>query len=289
VNATPALMVVGTAETPYHLRVVLPWIVQGLLGLGLPDPALMLLFRVFVLLSSLFLVIVFRAYLSLFFNHLLLASVLAFSIFLVLPSNLLHTYWYAYDIPAVLFFALGILLLYKRKWPWYYLLFVVATINRETTLFLTFIFIATNIGQLPIKRLAGHTVGQLMIWLVIKTLLQSMYADNPGQGAFQLTLTDNLQFLFQPGGWLWLLPNWGMTWILALIGYRKLKDRFVRRSLWVIAPLFAVMMVVGKVDELRIYAELTPVVLTAALLSLQTLFQQNDSQSQLSSSTSPRS
>jgi hypothetical protein len=49
------------------------------------------------------------------------------------------------------------------------------------------------------------------------------------------------------------------------------------------------MMVVGKVDELRIYAELTPVVLTAALLSLQTLFQQNDSQSQLSSSTSPRS
>jgi hypothetical protein len=80
-----------------------------------------------------------------------------------------------------------------------------------------------------------------------------------------------------------------MTWILALIGYRKLKDRFVRRSLWVIAPLFAVMMVVGKVDELRIYAELTPVVLTAALLSFQTLFQQNDSQSQLSSSTSPRS
>jgi hypothetical protein len=36
-------------------------------------------------------------------------------------------------------------------------------------------------------------------------------------------------------------------------------------------------------------AELTPVVLTAALLSLQTLFQQNDSQSQLSSSTSWRS
>jgi hypothetical protein len=67
-NATPAMMVEGTAETPYQLRVLLPWMVQGLLGLGLPDTALMLMFRVFEFLSSLFLVIVFRAYLSLFFQ-----------------------------------------------------------------------------------------------------------------------------------------------------------------------------------------------------------------------------
>lgn len=277
-NATPVMLVEGTAETPYQYRALLPWLVRGLVGLGVADTAVPLLFRLLEFLSVLSLVVAFRAFLSRFFNHLLLRSVLAFSIFLVLPFNVLHTYWYPYDIPSILFFVLGVLALYRRNWLGFYILFAVATINRETTLFLTFLFIITNLGQLPLKRLAGHTAVQLIIWTLIKGLLQTIYVENPGQGAFQLTLTDNLQFLFQPGGWLWVLPNWGLTWILALIGYRHLKDPFVKRALWVIIPVFAVMMLVGKVDELRIYAELTPIVLTAALLTLQNLFQQELSQ-----------
>jgi hypothetical protein len=108
--------------------------------------------------------------------------------------------------------------------------------------------------------------------------VQSIYPNNPGQGAIQLTLEDNLHFLLQPGGWFWVLPNWGLTWILALIGYRRLEDQFVKRALWVIGPVFIVMLLVGKVDELRIYTELTPIVLTTALLTLQILFQQESSQ-----------
>lgn len=272
-KATPAQLVAGTAETPYQLRVLLPWLVGGMVRLGLPETAVTGAFQVLEFFSLLGLVVAFRAYLGLFFSHLLLASVLAFTIFFVLPFNLLYTYWYPYDVPAVLFFTLGLIALYRRAWGWYYLLFVVATLNRETTLFLTFLFVVTGWGKLPLKRLAGHTAVQLIIWVGIRTAVQSIYADNPGEGAFQLTLADNLQFLLQPAGWLWLLPTWGFTWIVALIGYRHLTDLFVRRSLGVVLPLFGVMLVVGKIDELRIYADLTPVVLAAALLSLQWLFE----------------
>lgn len=273
-NATPAMLVDGTAETPYQYRVLLPWLVRGFLALGVRETAVPLLFSILEFLSTLALVVAFRSYLSLFFNHLLLRSVLAFSIFLVLPFNILHTYWYPYDIPSILFFVLGLAALYRKQWLWYYILFILGTINRETTLFLTIVFIVTCLGQLKWKRLAGHVVIQGFIWLLIKALIQSIYTGNPGQGAFQLTLLDNLQFLLQPGALLWVLPSWGLTWILALIGYRHLKDPFVKRALWVIVPFFAVMMLVGKVDELRIYAELTPIVLSAALLSLQNLFHQ---------------
>ena len=111
--------------------------------------------------------------------------------------------------------------------------------------------------------------------------VQSIYAANPGQGAFQLTLADNIQYLLQPSGWLWLLPTWGFAWILVLIGYRHLPDQFVQRSLWIIPPFFGVMLMVGKIDELRIYADLMPIVLAAALLSLRHFFQQELSQSSL--------
>jgi hypothetical protein len=89
---------------------------------------------------------------------------LAFTILLALPFNLLYTYWYPNDIPAVLFFTLGLIAFYRRSWPWYYLLFVVATLNRETTLFLTFLFVVTNLDRLSLKQLAGHTAVQLFIW-----------------------------------------------------------------------------------------------------------------------------
>jgi hypothetical protein len=56
----------GTAETPYQLRVLLPWLVQELLRLGLPDTAIIGTFQVLEFFSILFLVIAFRAYLSLF-------------------------------------------------------------------------------------------------------------------------------------------------------------------------------------------------------------------------------
>jgi hypothetical protein len=273
-NATPARLVEGTAAAPYQFRALLPWLVGGLLRLGITDAAVPQIFRLLEFLSSLSLVIAFRVFLSLFFKNRLLVSVLALSIFLVLPFNLLHTYWYPSDIPSVLFFTLGLILLYRRKWFWYYLLFVVASFNRETTLFLTFVFFFINLDQLSITRLAGHTAAQLVLWVLIKSAVQSIYPNNLGQGAIQLTLEDTLQFLLQPGGWFWVLPNWGLTWILALIGYRRLEDQFIKRSLWVIGPVFVVMLLVGKVDELRIYTELTPIVLTTALLSLQILFQQ---------------
>lgn len=271
-NATPMQMVLGTAETPYQLRVLLPWIVKCVLLIPtMPETAVNGIFQVLEFLSIFSLLIAFRAFLLLFFRHLLLASVLTFTLFYTLPFNLLYNFWYPYDIPSLLFFTLVMIALYRQSWGWYYLLFIPASINRETTLLLTFLFAIVNLGIMPTKKLAIHLFAQLVIWMAIKLGLQSIYMANSGE-AFQFTLIENLQFLSQPGGWFWFLPNWGMLWVLVLIGYHWITDRFVKRALWVVFPMFVIMLLVGNIYELRIYAELIPIILLASLLIIQALF-----------------
>lgn len=271
-NATPMQMVLGTAETPYQYRVLLAWLVKGLLLLPMmPETAVDGIFQVLEFLSVFALLVAFRVFLSLFFHHLLLASVLTFTLFYILPFNLLFNFWYPYDIPSLLFFTLALIALYRHSWGWYFLIFIPASFNRETTLLLTFLFVIVNWDVIPTKKLAIYTAVQLVVWVVIKLGLQNLYITNPGT-AVQFTLIDNLRFLAQPGGWLWFLPNWGMLWVLVLIGYRWIADRFVKRALWVVFPLFLIMLLVGNIYELRIYAELIPIILLASLLIIQALF-----------------
>lgn len=63
-----------------------------------------------------------------------------------------------------------------------------------------------------------------------------------------------------------------MSWLLAVIGYRQIEDALVRRSLLVAIPWFIVMLFVGVIIELRIFGELLPIFLSAALLVLQANF-----------------
>lgn len=273
-NASPAQLVAGTAELPYQFRVLIPWTVGAVMALPFISGGVeMELFRL-VEFSFLFvLAISFRAFLMLFWPNLLSSSMLTCLLFYVLPFNTLYTYWYPYDIPAVAFFVLGLILLYRQQWAWYYPLFILATLNRETSLFLTGIFILTLWGKMPVRQILGHVAAQLFIWLAIKAMLQSLYPSNMGS-TFQLTFFENLQTLFQSFSALWLVTNWGMLWVLVLVGWRKLQDPFLQRALLIVHPFLGIMFVVGQIDELRIYTELIPLILAGAILTLITFIKQ---------------
>jgi hypothetical protein len=111
-----------------------------------------------------------------------------------------------------------------------------------------------------------HTAAQLGVWVVLKYGLYLLFAGNPGDGLFALRFAANLEALGDARGWLTLLSFMGFTWIPVLVWYRRIPDRFVRRSLLVVPPYVLGMLCVGYVLELRIYADLIPVVLTAFLL-----------------------
>jgi Gpi18-like mannosyltransferase len=232
-------------------------------------------------------VVVFRTYLAQFFRSSIISSMLAFTVFLVLPYNYLlapmytqpfnnppaiyHPIFYMYDLPSLFFFTLGMLLLSRRKMAPFYILFAIATLNRETTCFLTLIYAFDAMGRERPSKIAAHVLAQAAIWIGIKYGLFLMYGSNPGEGMFELHFLSNMKFMSVFKRMPTVISNLGGLWIPALLLYRYIPDRFVRRASFIVVPFFIGMAIVGNVYELRIYGELIPVVVPAVLVIIKEL------------------
>lgn len=262
----------GTAQTPFQYRVLVPWIVRLLSGMRIAGvgpltiPSL-LFWGEFI--AVFLLVFAFRTYLRFFWEE-RSACLLSFSLFLVLPYNLILNrvlaLRYPSDIPSILFFTLGLVLLHRRNWVLFYPLLAVATLNRETSCFLTVAYVAVALGREKGTRIALQVCAQLLLWCAIKYWLHLLYLSNPGEGLCLWNVRANLDFLTQPRAYPLFLSNLGYCWIPVLLFWRRIPDCFVRRTVAVVPVFFAGMFLVGNMWELRIYAELIPVVLPALFL-----------------------
>jgi len=290
------LMLTGTADTPFQYRVFVVWllkatmfVISSLTGWGTSQTATAMKdLMIFVEVAFVFgIVVLFRMYLAQYFRSGAVSSILAFMVFLVLPYNYLlapmytqpfnnppaiyHPVFYMYDLPSLFFFTLGVLLLSRRKMFLFYILFAVATLNRETTCFLTMIYAFDALGRERPKTIAAHVLGQAAIWGGIKYGLFLMYGSNPGAGLFELHFFSNVRFITVFKRIPTVISNLGGLWIPVLLLYRYIPDRFVRRASLVVVPFFVGMAIVGNVYELRIYGELIPVVLPAVLIIIKEL------------------
>lgn len=280
----PAL-VEGTADTPFQYRVLVPWLVGRVLRVEAVRRAAgspLDLFRATEFLATFLLLLAFRRYVGEFIANRVARDLLAIGIFgvlvihFVLPREI--PFWYPSDIPALLFFTLGLLWIRRGLWVAFYPLFVVATFNRETTLFLTLAWLLVGLGRERPALLAGHVAAQLAIWTGIKAWLHATYAANPGAGLLEITeqidgrphVLVNLEFLARPEHWPSLLAAFGFAWIPCVIGFRAIRDRFARRTLLVALAYGTVALFVGNVYELRVYGELAPIVLVGAILAAGT-------------------
>lgn len=265
---------------PWQYRILIPSIASGLSHLKLPVAVSLFEWARWIELGFMFLTVVaFRRYLELFVRDRRVSSILAFSIFLVLPFHIFFprpyfaNYWF--DTPALLFLILGLTLLYQKKMALYYGLFAVATLNRETTCFLTLVYLFTALGRERLLRIAGHCAAQFVIWMSIKIVLERIYAGNPGPLGFEWMdgsgvphHVDNLRHFAKPSNLPAMMSVMAYLWIPVVCHHRRIGDEFLRRALWVIPPFFCGMFFVANIYELRIFAELIPLVLTPFLLIL---------------------
>lgn len=251
----------------FKFRVLMPVLGQALShGFGF-DPQWV--FRGIAWASAFLLLLFYRRYLENFLTR-PFAVVASFSIIYPLIWNccLLNSIYYPFDIPAVLFFVMGCNFMCRRNWPAYYLTLGFALLNRDTSLFLIFVFAFTGYGSIPPRKLARHLIVQAAMWWGLKGL---MFAITPG-GAIMFTksylafnlgtlrdmlamegdfLKDWIKLLLAFGGSLLVLP-----WILGR------QPTYVIRSLLVIIPFVGVVLFRGVMDEVRVYGELIPVVFT---------------------------
>ena len=100
-----------------------------------------------------------------------------------------------------------------------------------------------------------------------------LYGDNPGTafelyhvGTNVLHLTTNFELLIDPQSLLLILSNFGFAWVLALVFWKRVDDRFTRKAIWVFPPYLILTFIAGNMNEIRVFGELMPLVLVPALL-----------------------
>lgn len=180
-------------------------------------------------------------------------------------------YYYCYDVASVAFYAILLAAMARRSWIAYYPLFVLATFNRETTAFLVPIFLLTSRPKSArqLFGMLGHAAAQTLIWCAIKLWLRDLYVDNvnPSYSGewFRTEVERNVRDLLNDPETILrhVTAVFGYLWVPVLFGYRHLENAFLRRALWIVPPWFGAMFYVGLFEEVRIFAEMIPLVLVS--------------------------
>lgn len=277
--ATLADLTAGTAQTPFQYRTLVPWTVRAVVtaapALG---GSLWLLYGLAEAAAALAAWIGFRRWLRPTVTTPAARSVVALVLFLPLALNLATPFrhnalFFGWDTLSVALFTGGLALLQERRWAAYYLLFAVATLNRETTCFLTIAWVLSHAGRVSLRHLAAHGAAQLAVWLAVKGALAMVYAGNTPLheqselgGLFITPYVLNLGAVSTVPGLLMLASAMGGLWLVPALLHRRIEAPDLRRWFRVVPVFVVAMLIVGEALEVRIYSELIPLVTTALIV-----------------------
>ena len=295
VGAIPEKLVQGIGHLPYQYRSLVPWCVAILQNTSIPDlltawipaawltaiglklqsaPNITATFLAFETASILALMLSFLALARLFVNG-VLRQLLGVA-FLLMALILLQAYtpgpnlFYSSDTIAVVVITLSYLLLFTGRIVAFHSLFILGTLNRETTLFILPMlwFLPPNIMR-PRHWLTGplHSLVLLGVWITIKASLFLKYRGNHGY-VMHPNILENLAALQEPmtiAAAIGCLGGFLLLWVLAT---RKAPDGRLRAAFYGALSLSIGLFCAGKLDELRIFSELAPLTALAFLLAL---------------------
>ncbi len=221
-------------------------------------------------------------------------SFLVYPVFLfaMMWSYAIHSeadYSYPYDLPSVAFFAAGLFYIYKRSYAGLFIVVLIGTFNRETTLFLIVLYLidsasravtSPRLTSAPLRsaerffevrerfdlRLVHWSRLALLsvVWVGIKSFLAHLFAGNSNAENF-LRIDYNLARL-SPRLLPALLNICGYTIPVIVIFSRFLKPVRFQNYLWVLPVWIGIMFCSGVLVETRIYGELCPFAAVALVL-----------------------
>ena len=161
-----------------------------------------------------------------------------------------------YDPATLCLFTLGLVLLYGGSWRWYYVVFAVGVLNKETMILLTVLMVIWGWRRMRRRDLGWHLLLQVTIFAVLKLCVNWLYRDNLG-GLFEPHLYENLRLYMRP---YWFGAVWDCLAIVLLIGWHwDEKPRFLRSALTLLILLVPLYLVAGGYGEIRAFYELFPV------------------------------
>jgi hypothetical protein len=269
------LILSGCALSPYRYRVLIPWIAQGMISLNalvLPFPKAFVL--VYTFLDSLGIFLALAAlyyYLREWFKKeisLIGTLVVAATMAIALRDHELSP-WSWYEAAMV---SWGFWLLHREKYRWFTLLMVLATLNRETAVFLPLAYLFTNQGILDILRRKTSfswkpflpLIGWWAIWGVIYAGLRLGLGWAPHVMGFGQLLMLNLM----PGTLIRSLVKFGLLfglfWFWMVPGFKKAPG-FVWGTAGMGLCYLLAILVMGSWKEARLLMPLYPVIIPLGL------------------------
>lgn len=197
-------------------------------------------------------------------------------------TYLMHTvqnFRFIYDLPSLAFFSVAMYLIYfRRHWSLFVGTFLIATLNRETTLLLIPLYLIDSavVGDtLQWKRiLRPRTIAVvlplLLFWGAWEVAVRHIFGHNRSE--FYPRLDWNVKSLLAPLAWPQLISACGYLLPFLFLMRRRIPDARLRKWLWLFPIWILFMFVYGILVETRVFGELIPlVVCSAALLSEQLL------------------
>lgn len=196
---------------------------------------------------------------------------------LALPP--LFSYTYIYDFSTLFLFTLGLAFLVRKKWIWYFFIYLAGCLNKETTVLLTVIFLFYYWKDMSLgrNRFIRLLLGQFAIFIIIRLLLQWIFRNNQGT-SFEFHLTDhNLPLLYQL-----IKPYTFLTLITILFfGYIfiykwSMQPRFLKLGFYSVVPvLFLLTLLFGFLEEWRDYYEAYPIIILIFTFSIRQIIRGN--------------
>ncbi len=176
--------------------------------------------------------------------------------------------YYPYDSLIMLVFLWGIYFQYRQNWAWYYPVFALGIMVRESALSLLFLYVVTSWKRVPRKTQWRHIAMHMVIYFALQFCFeQTLSVSRLNFLMRHWVLIFNFFTLLRFDFWLFFLGLGGFSLILVVFNYRYLKDPFFVRLFWFLPVLFVFMLKVGMVDEIRCLNEF-PIAICLLLMAI---------------------
>ncbi len=188
--------------------------------------------------------------------------------------------YYPYDIPSLTFFAAGIILFMQKKWLWFYPVFILACLNRESACFITLggFLLSFQVGESKHadvvksnRRVISQVIAQACIWLALRLILSYAFRNNPGEFFEKPHSMIDFITMILSGEPHWAMQNpclfltlFAGIWIVPLLYWKNLNQSAKRLLLLGLIYLLALVFR-SNMMETRVYNELNVILAVCAI------------------------
>lgn len=228
------------------------------------------------------------------------------SYFVLIPISwnyiVLNSIFHAYDIPAISLYCWGVVLFMKNKFILFYIFFILSTLNRESSCFVTISIVILNL-ELNIKNskrfilesfrnnkiLIKHVLFQFLVWISIIFSVKYLVKNNPG--AFYEETFSMINFvqcmIKNEACWPYLdvnsffaNPRCFLTLFLGLWFMIPLLWNYIPRStkkLLLLIPIYLIPSILyANLMETRVYHELNIVISASVIIGIYNFFKKRN-------------